>query len=70
MEEDVSQSGIRSAKHTQFPCAHMCPGTIPTGACADSMGAWVSQDNGSLHRVGRPTMSRKEEAGTTPKLCS
>lgn len=70
MEEDVSQSGIRSAKHAQFPCAHMCPWTIPTGAYADTTGAWVSQDNGSLLRVGRPSVRRKEEAATTPKLCS
>lgn len=70
MEEDVSQSGIRSAKHTQFPCAHMCPQTTPTGAYGDNTRACVSQDSGSLLRVGRPSMRRKEEAGTTLKLCS
>lgn len=70
MEEDVSQSGISSAKHTQFPWAHMCLRTVPMGAGADCTVAEVSQENGSLFRAGRPSMRNKEEAGAIPRLCS
>jgi hypothetical protein len=70
MEEDVSQSGNISAKHTQFPWAHMCLWAVPTGSCADRTVAEVSQDHENLFRVCRPSMKKKEKAGAIPRICS